>query len=217
MWWSDEMIAYYRRAAERSSFHSELADIIAPMLPRNKHISELGCGLGYLSAELASRGFDITGIDSDEKAISFAKEHFSPSIFSLADAYSPLKDNDTSICVFFGQIREEGNLEKLLSTASNQLIYVSNEHARGDECSFEKSHAISEELKQKGIKHTLTLHRLSFDQPLKDMKDAKAFISASYRKDMSPSLIPSGSSDFPYLLPKRKAFGIFRIFKEEIK
>lgn len=215
MWWTDEMTEYYSRAAERSDFHKNLATLLEPLLDRNRTITELGCGLGYLTAELEGRGYDIKGMDNDEAAIAFARTHFTPSLFIRADAYNPPVKADTAICVFFGRIQEPGNLDALLASAERHLIYVSNEHARGDECSFEKSKAISQLLTQRNIRHSYTVHRLSFDQPLKDEEDARLFISSSYRKDITPTLIKSGMDDFPYLLPKRKAFGIFRIFKEE--
>ena len=36
---------------------------------------DIGCGEGYYSVYLASRGFQVTGIDWSEKAISLAKKH----------------------------------------------------------------------------------------------------------------------------------------------
>ena len=215
MWWSNEMIKYYQRAASISSFHKELATLIESLISKDESIVELGCGLGYLSAELARRGYNITGLDNDEGAIAFAKEHFPSVNFVKEDAYKDEIKADVSLCVFFGRILEEDNLTSLLSTASSRLIYLTNEHNRETEPSFNKSKALSDELKRMGIKHSVSYHTLNFDQPLIDEEDAKTFLSSSYRKDIPLHLIPSNRSDYKYLLPKVKAFGIFTIHKEE--
>ena len=215
MWWSNEMIKYYERAASISSFHKELASLIEGVIDKDESVAELGCGLGYLSAELASRGYNITGIDNDDAAIAFAKEKFPSVRFIKEDAYKEEIKADVSLCVFFGRLLEEDNLTSLLSTASSRLIYLTNEHNREANPSFDKSKALSDKLKRRGIKHSVSYHTLNFDQPLIDEEDAKAFLSSSYRKDIPLHLIPSNRSDYRYLLPKVKAFGIFTIHKEE--
>lgn len=39
-------------------------------------VLEVGCGYGYLSYSMKSKGFDVTAIDISEKAVGFARENF---------------------------------------------------------------------------------------------------------------------------------------------
>lgn len=58
-------------------------------LPRSGRVLELGCGAGNLSIEIASHGYDVSGVDFSPTAISWAvenaKERNISADFSLAD------------------------------------------------------------------------------------------------------------------------------------
>ncbi|MGN0906349.1 MAG: class I SAM-dependent methyltransferase [Bullifex sp.] len=213
MWWSDEKIRLYEKAASASSFHKDLASIIITHLEKGESIVELGCGLGYITNELYTRGFDVTGLDTDEKAISFAKEHFPSSRFMLADAYGAPIIKDVALAVFFGRIREEDNLDVLLSSCTEKLIYIQNEHAGSGDTDYAKSLETEEYLKSRNVNYTLSLHRLSFNQPLSSAEEAESFIKENYKNRKNKTSIEK--TDDGYIAINRKAFGLFVIHKED--
>lgn len=49
------------------------ADFVASQVPRGGSILEIGCGAGHVAANLAARGYDVEGIDSDEASIAEAR------------------------------------------------------------------------------------------------------------------------------------------------
>lgn len=48
---------------------------IATTVPVGAAILEVGCGAGEVASELASRGYDVTGLDADETAVAAARAH----------------------------------------------------------------------------------------------------------------------------------------------
>ena len=97
MWWTDEKIGFYDRAASASDFHRRLADLLEPYLGQAASIAELGCGLGFMTAQLTDRGHAVTGYDSDQRAISWAARRFPFSAFRCRDCYSLGLVADTSM------------------------------------------------------------------------------------------------------------------------
>ncbi len=213
MWWSDERIRLYEKAASASSFHKDLTDLIVNELTEGESVVELGCGLGYITNELTDRGYDAIGIDTDEKAIAFAKGHFSSSAFILSDAYSAPVVRDVALAVFFGRIREEDNLETLLSSCTKKLIYIQNEHAGSGDTDYSKSLATEKYLKERNISYRMALHRLSFNQPLSSAEEAESFIKENYKNRKNNTSIEK--TDDGYIAINRKAFGLFVIHKED--
>ena len=61
-----------------------LVDLLAPKV--GERILDLGCGTGVLTAEIASRGAEILGVDQSEEMISRAREKFPALKFEVLDA-----------------------------------------------------------------------------------------------------------------------------------
>ena len=49
MWWDDEKIKWYERASVSTDFHQKLASELEKHISKDERITELGCGLGYVS------------------------------------------------------------------------------------------------------------------------------------------------------------------------
>ena len=62
-WWNASRIELYSRAAEHGDFHRRLGDMLVPLFEGCDDIVELGCGMGYMTGELCSRGCDARGYD----------------------------------------------------------------------------------------------------------------------------------------------------------
>lgn len=212
MWWTDERIRLFKVAADNSTFHSELKNLLLPYISKSDSIIELGCGLGYIVNFLTKDGYNVVGLDSDEKAYNFALSKFPNSNFILGDAFNVNKTYDVVISIFFGRIKEEDNLEKLLRVANKRLIYVQNEHAGAKETQYSKSKETVEYLRSKNINFQYSFHRLSFDQPLKDEAEAESFINENYKNRKINISIEKTNNGL--IAKNNKAFGIFLIEKE---
>ena len=213
MWWTDERIRLFKVAADNSTFHSELKNLLLPYISKSDSIIELGCGLGYIVNFLTKDGYNIVGLDSDEKAYNFALSKFPNSNFILGDAFNVNKTYDVVISIFFGRIKEEDNLEKLLRVANKRLIYVQNEHAGTMETQYAKSKETAEFLKRHNINFQYSLHRLSFDQPLKDEAEAEIFIKENYKNRKINISIEKTNGGL--IAKNNKAFGLFIVEKED--
>ena len=82
--------------------HAELARHVARFRPAT--VLDAGCGEGFVAADLRRRrsGLEITGVDADEAAISYARRHFGDvAAFDTGDLYAlPFADRsfDVAVC-----------------------------------------------------------------------------------------------------------------------
>jgi SAM-dependent methyltransferase len=60
-------------AASGVHVHGE-ADFVAALLPSGS-VLDAGCGTGRVAVELARRGYDVVGVDSDPSMLAVAREH----------------------------------------------------------------------------------------------------------------------------------------------
>ena len=100
----------------------------------------------------------------------------------------------------------------MLRVANKRLIYVQNEHAGAMETQYAKSKETAEFLKRHNINFQYSLHRLSFDQPLKDEAEAESFINENYKNRKINISIEKTNNGL--IAKNNKAFGIFLIEKE---
>ena len=59
--------------------------MIEARLPKGSKILDVGCGTGHLAAELARRGYQTWGTDLSEGMIQYARTHYNPDSFQVAD------------------------------------------------------------------------------------------------------------------------------------
>lgn len=82
------LVDEYRRQFEWRDWQNALASL-PPLAGRT--VIDLGCGVGDLAAELASRGALVVGLDSNEELVSHATSRRIPNArFQVADLRSPL-------------------------------------------------------------------------------------------------------------------------------
>ena len=67
--WTDQSMDWYEQAALHCDFHRQLARLIQPCLSGCDTIADLGCGLGYLSMELAQNCQQMICLDVSEPAL----------------------------------------------------------------------------------------------------------------------------------------------------
>lgn len=69
--WTQQNIDWFRQAAEHCDYHRQLAGLVGSCLPPDARAADLGCGLGYLSMELAPRLSRLTCVDISPQALAF--------------------------------------------------------------------------------------------------------------------------------------------------
>ncbi len=62
----------YAQVNRWDSSHLDKIDRLLPLVPGSR-VLEVGCGVGHLTARLADRGHDVTGIDANLQAAELAK------------------------------------------------------------------------------------------------------------------------------------------------
>lgn len=216
-WWNEKKAGMYLRAASMNCFHSSLASLIQPYLEKGMSIVELGCGLGILTHELSSRGFDITGYDIDDTALETAARLYPDDTFVKADCYKLSGVADTALCVFFGRIGIEDNYEKLMNTCRKRLIYTSSEHSDYTQTTYRETDGIASFLDSRRASFTVMKEHLHFDQYLKDEEELQIFIEENYTKRGRPfsRKVVTVPGVYPIKVVNDKAFGLFVIEKEE--
>jgi ubiquinone/menaquinone biosynthesis C-methylase UbiE len=77
-------------------------EMIESKLAPGSKILDVGCGTGHLAAELARRGFDTWGTDLSAGMVDYARQHYNPDRFQVADIERiPFPDNyfDGIVCL----------------------------------------------------------------------------------------------------------------------
>ena len=219
MWWDEERIRWYRKAAEGSGFHRDLATAIEKHLDKNDRILELGCGLGYVSQILAEDGYRITATDNDNAALAEAEKRSGFEIFSYLDATGIIPESDVLLLLFFGRLTENGNFERYMRN-TQRIIYVISEHRGQSDNLRKRANEPEETLKwlegQRGIRVKHYPFSSPFPQPLSSREDAKRYISRMYGNDkIEKYMAYLKKTKEGFLLPNMKHSTIFTIDKEE--
>lgn len=72
--WSQQKIDWYQQAAEHCGYHRGVAELVRRFLPDGSTAADLGCGLGYLSMELAPGLSHLTCVDISTEATAFLSQ-----------------------------------------------------------------------------------------------------------------------------------------------
>ena len=212
-WWNEEKILWYKRAAECSSFHKILASCISKHIDISDSIAELGCGLGYFSDEIDSRGYHINGYDIDSNAIFFARKNFKKDIFDVKDCFSQDISADVAICIFFGKITRDDNYTKLSRIANKKLIYVTGGGSERHIPTVE----IDEFLSSNNIKSRKEEITIPFHQPFIDKDESERFLKTYYKgnilEEKRNMVLPCDDERYKYILQNNKKLTIYIIEK----
>jgi SAM-dependent methyltransferase len=118
-------LLYFKRdKKEAADFINKLIDYLKP--PAHSYMLDIACGRGRHSVQLASKGFDVTGIDISEEPIKRAKQKETPNLhFYLHDMRLPFWINyfDYAFNFFtsFGYFRTRREHDNAIRTVSQSL------------------------------------------------------------------------------------------------
>lgn len=233
--WKPDMIRFMRDASEYGDYNRELANIIVPHLEPDSHICDAGCGLGYLSLELAKTAGKVTSVDINQDALSVLYkncENYSVSNIEIicGDVFSAHPEEKYSAMVFC----YFGDIETILRNADRLcrgpiFIFKRNyEIHRFSEGSCKKEtdsyEAARRKLDRLGVRYKAFELENEFGQPFRSMEDACLFFEL-YSQDGNKRLITdlrlldrityTGREDFPLYMPYRKKTGCIIINPRE--
>ena len=218
-WWTPQKIDWYVRASKCSDFHERLACEIAGIVPHEKSVLEVGCGLGYITDRLAKMGYDVCGIDNDEKAIKRARELHeglprqsgSKGLFALEDYRTSLRKADVVLAVFCGRIDEEG-LGAFERLATERIIYIVSQH-KSNNLKRDRTAEICTYLEKSGHHFTFKELSLRFDQPFTSQEEAAIFLELQQGNVNLPVKRSKGpyKDQYPYVFENEKKMSIFVI------
>lgn len=228
-WWTTQKIDWYVRASMCSDFHKRLAREIAGMIPQEKSVMEVGCGLGYITSQLFQMGYDVFGIDIDEEVIEKAQElHGNPaskrikpigkqhtrnqqSLFGLEDYRTSHRMANVVLAVFCGRIEEEG-LGAFERLATERIIYIVSQH-KSNNLKRDRTAEICTYLEKSGHHFTFKELSLRFDQPFTSQEEAAIFLELQHGNVNLPVKRSKGpyKDQYPYVFENEKKMSIFVI------
>ncbi len=228
-WWTTQKIDWYVRASMCSDFHKRLAREIAGMIPQEKSVMEVGCGLGYITSQLSQMGYDVFGIDIDEEVIEKAQElHGNPaskrikpigkqhtrnqqSLFGLEDYRTSHRMANVVLAVFCGRIEEEG-LGAFERLATERIIYIVSQH-KSNNLKRDRTAEICTYLEKSGHRFTFKELSLRFDQPFTSQEEAAIFLELQHGNVNLPVKRSKGpyKDQYPYVFENEKKMSIFVI------
>ncbi|MCQ2418384.1 MAG: class I SAM-dependent methyltransferase [Clostridia bacterium] len=229
--WNEDMLRFMTDASEHTDYYRALTELLSPYLPKNGHICDAGCGMGYLSEQLAAAVKQVTAVDISESAIAQLQLRLSVSprenllpICADITKLTPKAPYDAMVFCLFGSIQsilEIGRNQcrgKLLIVKKNYSMHRFSLGQNPLHC-YRFCDAV-EILDRLGLPYEAIETDLELGQPLRSLEDAVLFFR-TYSKDAHPEAITeeailprlwkTDDPDFPYYLPQNKKMGILII------
>lgn len=107
--------AFRALAAEGKDVHGEAA-FVAALAPPGSSVLDAGCGTGRVGIELARRGYDVVGVDSDPSMLAVAREA-APSLTWRLEDLAALGDDAA-----YDVVVAAGNVVVFLSPGTEQDV-----------------------------------------------------------------------------------------------
>lgn len=233
--WTDEMISFMKDAAAASSYQKELSAWIFSQIPQAGHVCDAGCGLGFLSLQLAAQYPEVTAADISDQALAVLREQAEAQNLSnlhilqidlLHDA--PQTIFDAMVFCLFGHMDEVLRIAKRCCRGRVVVIKKAFSHHRFSVSSVPLKDELTDQaaqyLRRLGIPFELETRTFEMGQPLRSVDDAVRFFEV-YSKDapgtltkdlVAQRLLHTGDEQFPFYLPQSKALGRFTIQTKDI-
>lgn len=217
--WTPEAVRFRLDAARVNGFEQKLADRLARYLPVGAHICDAGCGLGDLSLALAERGYRVTAVDTDERALTELRRRAHDGIDVVcADVLTmqPKMPYDAMVfCFFCGTAETVAAVRRQCSGQAFLIKRDSASHRFGK--SAQKPHRFTLEqtcceLNAMNMDYRVERFTAEMGQPLRSLREATEFF-ALYHWDMLPKeveaqLVPCDSAEFPFYYPVEAPLGL---------
>lgn len=235
MRWTEEKIRFLRAAYERSFANAALADWIVQELPRGSRLLDSGCGLGYLSLELARRGMEATALDIDCAVLGVLAENLASKgighvsiLCEDAHAHRPSIPYDGAVFCFFGGIDDVMRMAKM--QCRGDVFYISRNYdhhrfsAGKHSVRYSGYRDAREALDRMNIPYTWQEMSLDMGQPFRNTDETRRFF-ALYSKDdpqllsdafVESRLIRTEDAGYPLFMPHWRPVGMIRFSARDI-
>ena len=233
--WDPDKIRFRIDSVQRSTFHQQIARVLAGKYdnPSTVSLCDAGCGLGFLSLALSEHFKQITSIDISPLALSvLQRETASRGIRNINILQEDLLYDpavvpglyDGMVFSFFGNVSE---IQQIAAPRCHNRIFIlkKNDHHHR----FSVSHALREhdsmawalaDLRERGLRFTKEDMSIEDGQPLRSLKDADLFFRLYARgedknlitRDYIRSLLQeTGDDEFPYYYQRACTFSILTV------
>lgn len=234
--WYEDMVRFMRDASEYGTYNQKLAELLSPHLTKQMHICDAGCGLGYLSLELAPYAGQITSVERNPDAVAVLEENcrfrgitnITPKCGAISEVIPEKKYNGMVFC-FFGGIREI--LETVRHQCAGQVFIITRNYTKhrfsvGSHSTGSYGYrTASEELKRLGVSYEEIIIDLEFGQPFRNLEDARRFYEL-YSKDEDKTVITDEflrgkvveleHEEFSWYMPHRRNLAIIRFQAKDV-
>ena len=226
--WNADKVRFMEDAAAWGDFHARLAAELAPYLPRNGHVCDVGCGTGHLALALAPYVKQVTAVDVSAQALALLTENCRKRGAANIDIrcgdiarLPPEQPYDAMVFCFFGHI------EEILTISAAQCRGTVLAVMRNDGCHrFSAAQSAirhggyprgKAELTARGIPFHAVERELPMGQPFRTLDDARRFFALYQPPDdttpvtddfLRQRLTATGREDFPLYLPQSRRFGL---------
>ena len=224
--WTADMIRFMKDACEYTGYYRTLAEHIAPLLPKNAHVCDAGCGAGYLAYSILPYAAKVTAIDASNGMLELLRKKNTPIEIRCADVFEspPQSPYDAMLCCFFGGTAEALSLAKAQCKSDGRLFLVKKDWTARRFVTRKESverHSAAEcvkELDALAIPYTLERLSLEMGQPFRSFEDALLFFSAYNFSDtpvdensVRERLIADPTGEYAYYMPSKKTVGLFML------
>ena len=227
-YWNDETIRFMEEASEYGDFHEKLAQRITPFLPKSGHICEAGCGLGYLSRELAKLCRQVTAADASQRAMDFLMSRPLPENLSplCIDAFRLEGPYDAMVFCYFGRMEE---ILQIAKKSCRETVVVAKRNCAARRFSL-KQNTLGLEgstaeriMEDRGVPFKKFPLALEFGQPFRTVEDGVAFFRLHDRSGslvtpeaVLPRLQPLEHPVYSWYLPSRREMNLYIFSAKDI-
>ncbi len=226
--WKPKMIDYMKDAYEFHSAHDRLAEKLENYLPKNAHVCDAGCGLGYFSLAISKRCRRVTAIDIAPAPLKILRQNVIDLGYHNIEIVQgdilkapPTKPYDVMVFCFYGTVKET---LKIAKKQCNGTVIMLKKNSAFHRFSLTKQEACRhtyknarEQLEQYEMPFSYESFSIEMGQPFKSIEDAVDFYRLYCRdghpeairvKEVSDKLMRSTSEVFPYYLPMVREVGM---------
>lgn len=224
--WDEKMIRFMDQAAERSAYYKELASYIEPYISRDSVVCDVGCGLGYLAAEMSRFCKKVYAVDISEQVIDCLKLKLEKENITNVEAlcvdvfnWKPREQIDATVYCMFGTLDEIEMIGKHLGVKQQFIVRrLAKQHRFRIKEKREHRYTAQEMMEELyNAQYTCDYYEMAihFDQPFRNLEEAVQFFEI-YNKsqekisleDVKNRIEEQDDEEYPYLLPSEKQMGL---------
>lgn len=236
--WTPQIIRFMEDASRYSDYFKTLASVIGGQVEARSSLSDMGCGLGQLSVELAPLVSRVDALDCSPKAIECLQRRVENqghhNIYPLCIDMRKYSSGCLSDLMVFclsasldeaSQIASEAKMKKWIAINKIREIKGSSgadecgpQRFLTDESIKENAASLCDHYHRQGIEAKFTELSLDFGQPFRNLKDAELYFRLFRNRDypngisyqeLEQILSPGTQEEFSYYLPVNRRLAIF--------